>query len=281
MEKEIIEYDDYRDFLKARFTFLKGKRKNFSFAYCAKKLGSGTGYLKEIFSKKKKMGFDRISPIAELFRLTVFEREYFTIQVIRELTKSAKLRQYFGDVLDRMKYEHRSRLMAMVGGASPEKSFVLGNWLYATLLELTCFPHFSPEPDWIKSVLIDGDRLETKDIQAALDSLINAGIIVQRKDGKWRAENIYVPGGPYSSDQFKLYKAGLEKAADSLERPGQYKADGYFTATFVANSEVEARLIEMCRNFRIEVINTIKEVKNPEKVLLMNLNYLNLVKPNR
>ena len=92
---DITTYRDYRILLKDLFEQRKSAKKNFSYQYCAKKLGTSRSYLKLVIDRKHQIKLDKVSSITRLFRLTEFETQYFTFLYLMNTTEDPGLNRYF------------------------------------------------------------------------------------------------------------------------------------------------------------------------------------------
>lgn len=276
---EITSYAHYAPFLKARFGVLKESKRNFSHAYCAKKLGSTSSYLKHALEGRRKIGLSRVSKIAELFNLDDFETQYFTVMVIRELTKDAKTRNYLAQVLQRLKFEkHSMGEVFSVQQASEATTVPLANWLYGTLLELMSFSDFKDDDDWILSKLVDGSSLTNREVRAAIDDMI-AKKIIQKKGSSLEIiqETLSVPN-PFDANGFKVYRGIVRKTWEVLASPADYAKNHFLELIMAVSADDELAIFRAAEEFRDRVLKIAQKTKNPSRVLVLSNNLFNLVR---
>lgn len=146
------DYSDYRLFLKARFEFLKTKRKNLSHAVLARKSKVAISYFKSVFARKKHVGLDKITVISEALELTPLESYFLLISVIGMTTTEPKLK-YLCEASCRM-YGWEMRVRAAENTKRIDvHSAPSTELLVYTLACLMKWPGFSADHKWLKRFL--------------------------------------------------------------------------------------------------------------------------------
>jgi uncharacterized protein (TIGR02147 family) len=96
---EILDFEDYRDFIKQRLEKMRAENSFFSFQYCAKKMKTSKSYLKLVIGKKRHITLTKITALSELLKLTPEEQPYFVFLFLRDIAKDQVLREYFNTIL--------------------------------------------------------------------------------------------------------------------------------------------------------------------------------------
>lgn len=274
----ITSFNHYAPFLKARFNELKAQNPNFSHNYCARRIGATGSYLKHIFEGRRRIGLSRVSKIASVFRLSNSETQYFTVLVIRELVKDPQTRNYFSEVLYRLRFEEESIGTFAEFKAVDTTTLPLSNWLYGTLIELMSFPDFKDDDEWILSKLVDSDKITPSQVRSAIDDLLKHSVI-ERKEKGYRLKKLAlsVPCS-YSEEGFKTYRGILEKTWEVLGNAGKYARNHFLEAIAAVSSEDELKIFQAAEEYRDKVLKIAQASENPTKILVISNNLFNLVK---
>jgi uncharacterized protein (TIGR02147 family) len=275
---EITAFDGYVPFLKARFQALKASKPQFSFAYCARKIGSTKSYLMHVLEGRKKIGASRISKIAALFELDEFETRYFTLQVLRELVSDQKTREYLALVLGKLRFERVS--LGKVGDLATElaSEFPLSHWLYGALIELMAFPDFRDDEKWVLSKLADGPKLSAGEVRSALDELIRQGIIEKRGKRFVVVKSTMSVPNAFNPESFKMYRGFVQKAWDVLGDVGSYGSCHFLEYITAVTPEGEKELLLAAEEFRDKVVAISEKTRDPSRIVMVSNNVFGLVR---
>ena len=275
---EITDFESYVPFLKERFRILKEKKPQFSYGYCAKRIGSTRGYLMHVLEGRRKIGLSRISKIAELFELDEFETRFFTLQVLRELVEDSRTRDYLTEVLGKLHFERNS--LGKVADLRDDQAseFPLVDWLYGALVELMAFDDFEDDEDWILSRLLDSKRLTRQQIRQALDELIRRGI-VEKRSGRYVVvkPTLTVPNA-FNPESFKRYRGYVQKAWEVLGDVAHYKSNHFLEVITALTPEGEKEVLQAAAEFRDKVVAIAEKTCSPSRILLISNNVFNLAR---
>lgn len=78
----IFDYLDYRDFLRARYQARKRENPSFSYRYIASRIGLDSGTFTRILKGERNLDPEIAGPLAKVFHLNDFEREYFQALIL-------------------------------------------------------------------------------------------------------------------------------------------------------------------------------------------------------
>lgn len=87
----ILDYTDYRDFLSAKFRYLKKVKKNFSYAIAARKTNVAQSYYKNLFRKDRHVGLENLGRVCRTFELTVTEEIYLLFNLVSQVAQDPKI----------------------------------------------------------------------------------------------------------------------------------------------------------------------------------------------
>ncbi|MCP4243316.1 MAG: TIGR02147 family protein [bacterium] len=176
---DIVEFDDYRAYLIALFSFCKEQQPHFSHRYIVQKAGyRSPTMLKDVLDGRKNLTPTSAERFAAAFKLSAEERRYFlvlhkfnTAETIAEKDSS------FSD-LTTLRTSQRHRQIA------EEEFTILDNWWTLALREALSLPDYDGSDQWLATVL--QPFIATKEVQHSLALLEEAGMI-ERVDGRWRS----------------------------------------------------------------------------------------------
>lgn len=264
---QIIDYEHYSDFLKARYSYFKSKKRGFSYGTCAKKINSTASYLKDVIAGRKRIGLTRISKIAALFEMDEFETEYFSVQVIRDLIKDEKINRYFKQILGSMAFTVTHREILKESKFSTDSGAHLSNWLYDALIELMNFPNYEDSDSWIRGKLIDGPNLSPERIRGAIQELLDLDAIVKKGNRYvWKKPGIAVASA-FDKAQFKFHRGVIEKTWEAIGAPDKYWPSGHFHGIMAVSDESMKLLQQASEEYRDKVIKIVAETKSPTRVV--------------
>ncbi|MEK2644429.1 hypothetical protein [Bdellovibrio sp. BCCA] len=170
----ILNYSDYRDFLAARFRYLKAVKKNFSYAIAARKTNVAQSYYKNLFRKDRHLGLENLGRVSKTLELNITEEFYLLFKLISLLVQDTRSFEICRKNLDAITAE--LKFQEKKDTAIPTKTFDLDEDLnplyFYVILHLCDWPHFSPTASWVNSRLfVSGlsDEELDRHIQKALE----------------------------------------------------------------------------------------------------------------
>ncbi|WP_374078709.1 hypothetical protein [Bdellovibrio bacteriovorus] len=101
----IVDYSDYRDFLAARFRYLKTVKKNFSYAIAARKTNVAPSYYKNLFRKDRHLGLENLGRVSKTLELNGTEQAYLLFRLISHIVPDQQLLEICRKSLDVFKNE--------------------------------------------------------------------------------------------------------------------------------------------------------------------------------
>jgi len=285
MEKspQIVDYENYSSFLKAKFLFLKSTKHRFSHRSFAKEIDSTPAYLKNVMEGRKRIGLSRISKISSVFQLDDFETQYFSFQVIRDLIEDEKTRAYFTSILGRLRFQGTRLGVAKDLNIESDSLRPFSYWLYIPLIELMSFPDFEDSDSWILGKLIDGPGLTAVQIRGAIKDLLEMGAI-EKKGNKyvWKtpelSDDTLLSPGPLDEAQFKNFRGLIEKTWEVLGSRGKYQPNYFFQGSFAVNKEDSELLVKTVARHQDEIMQIVANSKNPDRLVAVTNNLFTLAK---
>lgn len=263
MSKTIIDYDDYRGFLKQRFQELKRKNKKFSYQFCGNRLRTSKNYIKLILDGKRHTSLEKITAISKLFQLDNFESQYLLILFLRAVVSDPALADHFEAVLGGMR--RRKRIGALDHRESAAVSEeIYANWEKWLVHSMVRLKDFDPDPPMMRSKILEEIPLEK--LKSSFEELKKAKLIEKRGD-RW-AQNEFVFTTPSDSETsgYQIFQLGLKKASEFISRVEKFRPNQHYMMAVALDTEsfeaVRTKIVEL-RNF---IIEKSKQSKEPDQV---------------
>ncbi|WP_413944111.1 hypothetical protein [Bdellovibrio sp. HCB-162] len=155
----ILEHDDYRDFLAARFRHLKSVKKNFSYAIAARKTNVAQSYYKNLFRKDRHLGLENLGRVSKTLELNITEEFFLLFKLVSLLVQDTQsfdiCRKNLDAITTELKLQHKRDTIIPKEGLELDKDI---NPLYFyAILHLCDWPNFSPTVEWVRSRLFIND----------------------------------------------------------------------------------------------------------------------------
>ncbi len=174
----VLEYTDYRAFLKA--WYLNEKRRNPAFSYRVFSQLAGfasPNFLKLVSDGKRNLSEPGIRKFSRGLGLSKFEFEYFHHLVLFNQSEAVEERIQYGAVL------HRLRSKVQLGSEDDDAYRYYSRWYYVVLRELVALDDFRASPEWIARAL--GSEISLAQAEEALESLVAMGLLRRDQDGRF------------------------------------------------------------------------------------------------
>lgn len=155
----ILNYSDYRDFLAARFRYLKTIKKNFSHAIAARKTDVAQSYYKNIFRKDRHLGLESLGKVAKVLELNVTEEMYILFKLVSLLTGDSQVSEICDKnlkaLLSELKFQKKGDMVVSNDHREVEEN--LQALYFYVILYLCDWPDFTPTVSWVKDRLFIND----------------------------------------------------------------------------------------------------------------------------
>lgn len=176
----VLQYSDYRLFLRDHLALIQDRNPKFSYASWAGRLGlKAPSAVAMIVKGQRNPGPNLTEIFVRDLKLVGREASFFRDLVWLEKCKGNKTQE--------------TLIMARLAELHPKKEFrqinlpafhAISNWYFYVLRELVDLPGFREEPRWIQSRL--RIPLTSKEIQEAIKTLVELGFLQRDRAGKLR-----------------------------------------------------------------------------------------------
>jgi uncharacterized protein (TIGR02147 family) len=254
-------FDDYRGYLKALFEQKKKLNPRFSFRRFAEIAGfKSPNYLQLILEGKRNLSPDTAGTLAERFKFSKGERDYFVALVKIESAPNEHERNE----------AERARLVAIrkilakdIPAAQKE---VFGRWFYLLVREVFLLKNAKADPDWISERL--GGCISPAEAANAVELLRKCGLLVATDDG-FKPEDPVLDTDDqrmqaalmrkFHADLLKVWAANLEKLGPSDQELG--------VLNIPIDSKKLPELRRRIRRFQDEIIGWVQDDKEADRVV--------------
>jgi uncharacterized protein (TIGR02147 family) len=176
--KSIIEYFDYRAYLRDYYAYKKSQLKYFSYRYFARKAGiKSPVFFKEVAEGKKNLSRDMIEKFCSALQFSEKEAMYFKYLVLFDQADNGK---------DKQEYYNNLRSME---NAKSEKTLnanqydYFSTWYNAVIRELVSF--FDFKDDFKKLGEVVQPPIKPREARAAVELLLKLGLIRKKDNGTY------------------------------------------------------------------------------------------------
>lgn len=172
MIPSILDFDDYRAFLRDLYAARKRARAGYSYRKFASDLGfSPSNFLHLVVSGKRNLSRDAVETIKKNVKWTAQQRKYFQNLVLLDQEESDAARTGYRAELDKILGRSRKTL-------NPDHEAYFSKWYVPVIREIVALKDFVPDLGWIAHKL-DG-RIDRVLAREALQILVRLGMLVKR-----------------------------------------------------------------------------------------------------
>lgn len=266
----LLEYQDYRQFLKDAFEKTKANQTRYSYRQFAKDLGFGlSNYLHLVIHGQRNLSEDSSRKICQAFGWTVQEKEFFRSLVrwnqCEDLAERKKLESKLNTLLNK-----RPALI------DRDRYHYFSQWYLPVIREIISFKKFVSNLNWISRKL--RFKLDEATILEALKTLERLNMIEKIPNGwKQKEEHLATESEVPSALIFKYHEKMLELSQKALDFPSEFRD---FSAMTISFSEKQFQwLKKRLGEFREEIQQELQNSQEPiTQVAQLNMQFFALTK---
>ena len=268
----IFDYLDYRIFLKDMFGYKKEKNYHFSYRVFAGKAGfSSPNFLKLVTTGRRNLSNESIGKIAKGFDLKKQEREFFESLVFMNQSSNHDDKNHY-----------LKKMMSINGYLKSHKidkaSYkYFSKWYYPAIREIVLFGKRNYTPEKIAKLL--SPDVTTRQVEKALDLLLELGLLRKDKSGRWEQTDSVVSTGPEVSSLIitNYHKEMIKLGMEALERYPSDKRD-ITSVTLSVKKEKIKEIKQRIIAFRKELLKLACEDEESDQVIQINFQAFPLTK---
>lgn len=261
---DVYSYTDYQRWIKDSVEELKRVKPIASWRYVAGKIGIDAGNLLRISQGKVHLATIYIGPVADFFRLSAKERQYFEEMV------------YFGRArTDKEALDHYERMQSIRGvplQTLDNRSLEFyRHWYHNAVRSLLSITPIRDEYGLLGRLC--SPPIEAEEAQASVELLSELGMVERdSSNGCWKVTAQFVSTGQQSRAEAvrEFQQQTLQLALESAARHPAELRD-LSTVTMTLNSKEIPALRERIRNFRAELLRFSQEGTGDDAVMQLNV----------
>lgn len=247
--KTIYMYNDYRQFLKDRYTALKKTQPSFSYRYFSQKAGfASPNFLKLVMEGQRNLSAEGAHKFSQALKLGVKEAWFFEILVqYNQTTDGAQKQSYYEQMLSCGDYRKAHHLIEV-------QYAYLTHWYYPAIVELAHLKNFKEDPQWIAAHL--GERISIREVREALEIVESIGLLQRNKAGRLVPGHAALTTGPEAATlaAYSYHQQALDLAKEALTTQSPNERE-FGAITMAVSATQLAKLKDMIRDFRRAVVN--------------------------
>jgi uncharacterized protein (TIGR02147 family) len=261
--KSIVEYLDYRDFLKDFYEEKKSERSFFSYRLFGTKVAIDASYLAKVLMKSRHISNKNIGKCIEFCGLKEIEAEYFETLVHFAKAKSAKESKLIFEKL----ISHRG-----VGANTLIKNQYdfYQKWYCSAIRSILEFFDFKGDYKALAEKV--SPQISVKEAKDAVKLLHDLGLIEKDANGHYRMTHTAITTGPeWQSLAIQKYQEEtIRLSHESLARhPKQHRDVSTVTMNISEQSFLEIK--ERIKEFRSSIIKFVNEQPASDRVVQLNI----------
>jgi uncharacterized protein (TIGR02147 family) len=262
--KKIIEYLDYREFLKDYYNAKKEANPAFSLRVFSDKIGfKAKDFISRVMNGDKNLSSQSIPKVASGLRLGKHETEFFVALVkFNQAETTEERNSAFGEMQAVLKVVRFAEKQHLLGHA---QYMVYSHWRHLTIRSLIGMYGFDGDYEALARRV--HPRITAEEAKASVKLLEDCMLIKKGKNGKYvLTENAITTGDRTSKLALRgFHQDCLKLAADSIDRdpPGTRHISGL---TLGISQEGYERIVERINAFRKEIALIAEEDENSDKV---------------
>ena len=246
----IINFTDYRDFLRMRYEKEKEKNPQITYRYLGRKINSADNYFKYIFDKKRHISIDRVNATAKLFELKESEMLYLMFKIIQVSSKEASVSLTLKQILALIQTD-----------ISKDTSYLISRkgWLFSAIYHMSRFADFKVDPGWVRMKISNLLPIMNLEVESAINEVITSGLIIKNVSDQTTSMLDQMGASRFLIETQQIF-------SDFCRHPEKYKhAKG--KATILSINSTDYQLIDEAQKYFIAELNTISKSSTEHDVL--------------
>lgn len=264
MTLSVLDYDDYRLFLKDLYSARKASRAGYSYRRFAEDLGfTPSNFIHLVVSGKRNLSQDAIDKIkSHLKKWTAQQKKFFQNLVFFNQSGQGVERDRYRAELDKILGKKRALL-------NPDQDAYFSNWYVPVIREILALKGFVSDLSWIVHKL--KPRVERTKVQEALRVLARLKMIVKRETGWSQNDEHLATPAEITSDLVHNYHAEMLKlSAQAIDLPAESRDVSAMTMSL--SPAQFAWLKQRVVDFRDEIQQELQGMDDKEHTLVAQLN---------
>lgn len=259
---EILDYLEYREFLKDWFLETKKGNPFTSYRYLGQKTGVDPAWLVRVFQKEGHLNESTIPAFIRICKLDARRAEYFKVLYRFNKTKAKQiLSELYYKLMELRSME--TRVLSV-----PEHAY-FGNWACAALRALIGLTKDTSNLDKLAKNL--NPPISQDEARSALGVLKQLGLIVPDGNGGWNITDQIVSTGDIKSQSVReFHRRTMELAQESLDRHDPNERD-ISSVVFTADEDDLPEIRHRIEEFRRGLLQFARKSERANRVYALNI----------
>lgn len=260
--KTIVDYLDYREFLKDHYTANKERHSFFSFRYISAKTGLDSSFYVKVLQKQIHLSLKSLPRLIDFLGLNKKESDYFTLLVrFNRAHTRDEMKLYFERII-----EFRDVRKQTLDAA---KYRYFSNWYHVAIRELLNIRPFDGNFKSLAAKLLP--PISEARARKAVGLLVRLGLVRKTAEGSYELTDRFVSTGEtwHSIAIENFQREMLKLAGESLATLPKEERETS-TVTVSVSRECFAAMKDRLREFRKELLEMARIERNPEGVFQIN-----------
>lgn len=262
----ILNYLDYRVYIRDKISFLQSQNKKYSQRWIAQKAGFKSPQLiSMILSGQRSLSENNAQLLAYALGLTAEEEEYFLLIVSMAHADNSEKQE---DLVNKIKIHFKNGIFKDI----PMQSFeYLKNWFFPAIRELLALKKFSRQPEWIANTLgiSEEEAAEAIHVLLKLDLIQEHGEDLVRSEPSMKAQDFT---NPIIMAQYHLQI--IQKAFNAMTLPREMRH--FDSLTFAVPGPLIPDIKKAVQRFIREIDILAESYPNKDDVWQMNIQLFSL-----
>lgn len=286
--KTILDFSDYRNYLKYRFLEMKKKKTGVSLEFMARRIGVTRSFVNLVLNGKRHIGLDMIFRFASFFSFSLFEFQYFFFAAISSTVKDKEGKVYIETVLGSFKaISNRNKNNVAITSKTfallDENRVIFHDWVLNAIICMSSIRGFKYEPKWLHKMLGGNAVLDISTVQAALVNLksMSAG---QELSIPYSKKNIYIDPHPNDPHDWQRFKVGLMRVAQAIDLKGKtlvHQPSCFQMYMLHLTEDDTKKLEELYYKFENDFKAIADNSKDGDRVVLLSNNFIRITMPDK
>lgn len=271
----ILDYLDYRDFLRDYIDSRKVDNLSYSMRAFASKIQCNAGQFNRILKGERNLTPALIVQICTTIKFSRKEKRYFELLVAYNHAKKQSEREYHFEQMQQFR-------KANVKEISGEQYLLYSHWYFLVLRELlSIYPCFEINENECRKIgRMINPQVSHTEIKDAIETLLRLGVLEKKSDGRIGSANAFTASGStipqVITNRFLLEFNDLaQRAVDAIPRDERRLS----TLTFSVSKNGYRKISERIDEFRRELLGMVEsDADELENVYHLNLHLFPVTK---
>lgn len=259
----IFQHLEYQSWLKVAFTQKKAETPSFSHRFVSQRLGlKSSGHILYVMQGKRKLTEKLAIELANIFKLSRRETDYFLMLLRYNHAKSSQEKQFHFRQLAALRRRH-------VKNVEPEQYKFYEKWFYPVIRETLVLKPFSG--DYASLAAMITPPITSADAQEAVSVLEKLGFVYRDDKGVYgKKDAVISTGDVWQSAIIHAHQQELiDRGKESLDITLKPQRD-ISHLTITGSRETLNLIAQRIAHLRAEILEIARLEKNPDRVLQCN-----------